>query len=36
MDNVVQALIEKRNRINDSAKRMIWVTFQKVWVTFDK
>jgi hypothetical protein len=29
MDNVVQALIEKRNRINDSAKRMIWVTFQK-------
>lgn len=29
MDNVVQALIEKRNRINDAAKRMIWVTFQK-------
>jgi hypothetical protein len=29
MDNVVQALIEKRNRISDAAKRMIWVTFQK-------
>jgi hypothetical protein len=29
MDNVVQALTEKRNRINDAAKRMIWVTFQK-------
>jgi hypothetical protein len=29
MDNVVQTLIEKRNRINDAAKRMIWVTFQK-------
>jgi hypothetical protein len=29
MDNVVQALIEKRNRISNAAKRMIWVTFQK-------
>ena len=29
MDNAVQALIEKRNRISDAAKRMIWVTFQK-------
>lgn len=29
MDNVVQALTEKRNRISDAAKRMIWVTFQK-------
>lgn len=29
MDNVVQALAEKRNRISDAAKRMIWVTFQK-------
>lgn len=29
MDNVVQALIEKRNRISEAAKRMIWVTFQK-------
>lgn len=29
MDNVVQALIEKRTRISDAAKRMIWVTFQK-------
>jgi hypothetical protein len=29
MDNVVQSLTEKRNRISDAAKRMIWVTFQK-------
>ena len=29
MDNVIQALIEKRNRISSAAKRMIWVTFQK-------
>lgn len=29
MDNVVQTLIEKRNRISENAKRMIWVTFQK-------
>jgi hypothetical protein len=29
MDNVVQAHIEKRNRISEQAKRMIWVTFQK-------
>lgn len=29
MDNVVQALIEKHNRISNAAKRMIWVTFQK-------
>jgi hypothetical protein len=29
MDNVIQALIEKRNRISNAAKRMIWVTFQK-------
>jgi hypothetical protein len=36
MDNVIQAIIEKRNRISNAAKRMIWVTFQRVWVTFDK
>ena len=29
MDNVIQTLIEKRNRISNAAKRMIWVTFQK-------
>ena len=29
MDNVVQALAEKQIRIRESAKRMIWVTFQK-------
>ena len=29
MDNVVQTLAEKFNRISDQAKRMIWVTFQR-------
>ena len=29
MDNREQALTEKRVRIKDAAKRMIWVTFQK-------
>jgi len=29
MDNVQQALAEKFARINDRAKRMIWVTFQR-------
>lgn len=29
MNNVIQALIEKRTRISSAAKRMIWVTFQK-------
>lgn len=29
MDNVIQALAEKQNRISERAKRMIWVTFQK-------
>ena len=29
MNNVIQALIEKRTRISNAAKRMIWVTFQK-------
>jgi len=29
MDNVTQALAEKFIRISDTAKRMIWVTFQK-------
>jgi hypothetical protein len=29
MDNVTQTLAEKQNRINEQAKRMIWVTFQK-------
>jgi hypothetical protein len=29
MDNVQQALAERLTRINDRAKRMIWVTFQR-------
>ena len=29
MDNVTQALSEKRTRISEHAKRMIWVTFQR-------
>lgn len=29
MDNVIQALAEKQNRISEQAKRMIWVTFQR-------
>jgi hypothetical protein len=29
MDNVTQALAEKRTRISEQAKRMIWVTFQR-------
>jgi hypothetical protein len=29
MNNVTQALAEKRTRISSAAKRMIWVTFQK-------
>lgn len=29
MDNIIQARIEKQNRISEQAKRMIWVTFQK-------
>ena len=29
MNNVTQALAEKRNRISAQAKRMIWVTFQR-------
>jgi hypothetical protein len=29
MDNVIQTLAEKRNRISEQAKRMIWVTFQR-------
>lgn len=29
MDNVRQALLEKFSRINEKAKRMIWVTFQR-------
>jgi hypothetical protein len=29
MDNVIQAQIEKRDRISNEAKRMIWVTLQK-------
>lgn len=29
MDNREQALAEKRTRIKDAAKRMIWVTFQR-------
>jgi hypothetical protein len=29
MNNVVQTLNEKQNRISEQAKRMIWVTFQR-------
>ena len=29
MNNSIQTLIEKRTRISNAAKRMIWVTFQK-------
>lgn len=29
MEQRIQALAEKRNRIKDTAKRTIWVTFQK-------
>jgi hypothetical protein len=29
MDNVIQTLAEKQNRISNEAKRMIWVTFQR-------
>lgn len=29
MDNIIQALIEKRTNISNAAKRMIWVTFQR-------
>ena len=29
MDNVTQTLSEKRTRISEHAKRMIWVTFQR-------
>ena len=29
MDNVINALIDKQNRVSEQAKRMIWVTFQR-------
>jgi hypothetical protein len=29
MDNVINALVDKQNRVSEQAKRMIWVTFQR-------